>query len=140
MRRGRGSERGAIVPFIVVVVTGLLMLIGLVVDGGHVLAARARALDDAQEAARVGAEQLSVDLAHTGQDISIDGSAATAAADRYLAAAGEHGAVSVRGDMVTVVVDRDVDAQVLGLAGLRTLHVTESGSARAQRTAAGGQP
>src|ERR1035437_4087073 len=69
-RPRRRGESGQTIAFVVGITLALLLLIGLTVDGGRILSARERALDEAQEAARVGAQQLDQAALHTrGMDI-----------------------------------------------------------------------
>lgn len=52
------SERGSITPFVVIIAFAVLLLAGLVVDGGAQMNAHGRAIAYAQEAARAGAQGL----------------------------------------------------------------------------------
>ncbi|MGH3447144.1 MAG: pilus assembly protein TadG-related protein [Nocardioidaceae bacterium] len=56
--RRRRSQRGALTPAVVVIALGLLLLGGLVIDGGRHLNLKARAQATAEEAARAGANML----------------------------------------------------------------------------------
>src|SRR5205085_1710451 len=56
-RRWRPDEGGSIALFFAVLFPALLVLAGLVADGGMALAAKAKASSDAREAARAGAER-----------------------------------------------------------------------------------
>jgi hypothetical protein len=125
LRRPRG-DAGQITAFVVVMMAALILLAGLVLDGGLTLAARERALGDAQEAARAGAQ--AINLAAFRQDgrlVLIPGQAA-ADARAYLAAIGAAGVVSVTGNTVTVTVRIVQPMQILDAAGLRaiTVHAT----------------
>ena len=53
-------------PFVMLLCVALLAVLALVVDGGRALSARETALGDAEQAARVGAAQLSVASMHAG--------------------------------------------------------------------------
>ena len=97
-------DRGSIGLVVALLTTGLLAMAGLVVDGGAALAARGRAADVAQQAARAGADAL---LPGTLRNSSPDGlrvnpDAARAAAKQVLAAAGVTGEVAINVDSVTV--------------------------------------
>lgn len=67
----RGGDRGSITPFVVIAAFAILLLAGLVIDGGAEMNGRGRAIAYAQEAARAGAQgidpsdpvELSVDQA-----------------------------------------------------------------------------
>lgn len=133
MTRRRAGERGQVVTFVVGITLAMLLLIGLTVDGGRILDARQRALDEAQEAARSAAQQLDQTALHSGGGAVIDPAAATSAAQQYLRATGDSGTVVVRGDVVSVTVTDTVSMELLSLAGLHTVTVTETGSAHASR-------
>lgn len=122
-------DSGQVTAMVVVMTAALILLAGLVLDGGLVLAARQNALTLAQEAARAGAQ--GIDLADYRQDGALVLLPAEAEADAraYLAAVGVSGTVEVSGDTVTVTVTVTVtQAQVLSVAGLHavTVHATAS--------------
>ena len=52
------DERGRVTAFVVVITTACLLFAGLVLDGGLALAAKTKAIGQAQEAARAGAQAL----------------------------------------------------------------------------------
>src|SRR5262245_46898393 len=79
------DERGALTPAVIVMAVGLLLLGGLVTDGGRQLNARLRAEAAAEEAARAGSTML--DLRET--DAVIDPEKARQAVDRYCTLARE---------------------------------------------------
>lgn len=85
-RRAAG-ERGAISVFAVVVVLGLFVAIGLVVDGGARLRALQRANAIAGEAARSGAQAVDIDGGGIGQP-TIQGGPACAQAADYVSRSG----------------------------------------------------
>jgi Flp pilus assembly protein TadG len=130
---GGGRERGSVTPFIVVMITGLLLVIGLVSDGGAALNAKLRATDVAQEAARSGAQALNLATYRATGQVVLDPAQADAHATAYLAAAGVTGAVTVAGNQVTVTVHTTLATPLLSLGGLREITVTGSGTARAVR-------
>ena len=117
------GEHGSLSAFLAVLSAGLLVLVGLVVDGGRALVAKRHAVDVAEQAARVGADQLSIDALRAGR-FSIDPAQAVMAVDRYLASAASQGSISVTGDTVTVRVTGDVSTVILGMVGIRQLAVT----------------
>ena len=80
-RRSRraGTDSGQVTAFVVVMAAALVLMIGLVLDGGLTLAARERALGEAQEAARAGAQ--AVNLATYRQDGNLVLDPAQAAAE-----------------------------------------------------------
>lgn len=129
----RRDEAGMVTAFVVIFTFALLLLAGLVIDGGLALAARVQAIDEAQAAARAGAQAINLPLFRsTGQTV-LDPSEATADAERYLAVAGHSGTVTVNGNEVTVAVSISQPTQILGIAGIGQLTVSGTGSATAEQ-------
>ncbi|MFI1955999.1 pilus assembly protein TadG-related protein [Streptomyces xinghaiensis] len=129
-----GEDRGQVAVFVVGVFATLWLFAGIVVDGGLALAGKARALDVAQEAARTGAQQLDLSHLRSAGDIRLVRDRAAAAARAHVAATGDNGRAQVKGNTVTVHVTHHQPTQILQLIGLRTLTVTATGTAHAQRT------
>lgn len=102
----------------------LMMILGLVVDGG----AKARALDHAgaiaSEAARAAA------ATYRPGDIAIDPQAANQAAQDYLTAAGATGSVTVTGLDVAATATLRQDTVFLPLVGIDAFTVTGAGQAQ----------
>ena len=124
------DERGQVSAFVVAVVLALFVMGGLVIDGGYALAARRRAIDEANEAARAGAQ--AVDLAQyraTGV-LTLEPAAAVAAAQAYLHATGHVGTVAVAGDRVQVQVSITQPTALLQIVGIGGLTVEGRGAAR----------
>jgi hypothetical protein len=113
----------------VVVAGACLLMVGLVLDGGTVLRARSSSYDLAGGAARAGAQALDQQALAQGV-VSLDTTAAQAAALDWLAARDTSGVVVIEGDTVTVTVQREVRLQILPLASVT---VEETASAEAQR-------
>jgi hypothetical protein len=142
--RARLGEResGMVTAFVVIFTLALLLMAGLVLDGGLALAARVRAIDDAQGAARAGAQAIDIPAYRATGQITLDPTLATADAEHYLAAAGNTGTVAVNGNQVTVTVTVTQPTQILSLAGISHLTETGSGTATAEQgnnQIAGGQ-
>ena len=127
-----GSQRGmSLSPFIAVLLPALLVMIGLVVDGGaqaaaanraeRVAAAAARAASDDTAAARLAGGQLNV--AH----------AITVAQQRVASETGVSAQVSVQGGQILVRTKVVTATTLLNLIGINEL--TATGSAQAQLTA-----
>ena len=123
------TESGMVTAFVVIFTLALLLMAGLVLDGGLALAARVRAIDDAQAAARAGAQAIDIPTYRATGQITLDPAQATADAEHYLAAAGNTGIVAVNGNQVTVTVTITQPTQILDLAGIS--HFTETGSGTA---------
>ena len=131
------GDDGAIAAFVAIVAVALLMVAGLVYDGGQVIQAHVRAQDLAGNAARVGAQEVGLDaLRSTGQPF-VDASLAEASALAYLKAQGHGGTVSVDGARVTVSVTITQPMKILPLPP-RT--VTATASATAMLGVTGGEP
>ncbi|MGH3243037.1 MAG: TadE/TadG family type IV pilus assembly protein [Spirillospora sp.] len=80
------QDRGTIALYTVLFTPIVLLLAGLLVDGGLALHARQRAADMAEQAARAGADQIDTDeLRRTGEPV-LDPARARAAACDLLAA------------------------------------------------------
>lgn len=127
--RDQDAERGALGVFLAVLVPGLLLIIGLAVDGGAKVAATQRANAIADEAARAGGQALDVSAALAG-DVRVDPAAAVAAAQDYLERDGVQGAVTVvDGDTLTVTTTITEPTAFLGLIGIQTMTVEGSGTA-----------
>ncbi|MHB8244363.1 MAG: hypothetical protein ACYDGN_03260 [Acidimicrobiales bacterium] len=133
LRRRLDDEEGMVTAFVVVFTLALLAMAGLVLDGGLALAAKVHAIDDAQAAARAGAQAIDVPLYRSTGTITLDPAQAVADAQGFLAAAGEHGTVSVAGETVTVNVTITQPTQILSIVGVDQLTVTGTGSATAQQ-------
>jgi hypothetical protein len=111
----------------------LILVAGLVLDGGLTLAARERALGEAQEAARAGAQAINLATYRRNGTLVLNPGQAAADARRYLAATGYQGSVQVTGNVVTVEVTATQRMQILDAAGLGAITVHASGSARPER-------
>jgi hypothetical protein len=123
------DERGVITAFVVVMSTALIVLAGLVLDGGYTLAARRQAIDEADGAARAAAQAVAVST--RSGPVTLDSRRAQASVDAYLAPTGHLGQASVHGDVVTVTVSFSRRMLILGLGGLVSVRVTGRGTARA---------
>jgi hypothetical protein len=127
------ADTGQITAFVVVITATLILLVGLVVDGGLTLAARERALGEAQEAARAGAQGINLLVYRETGDLILDTGLAASDAQRYLASSGTHGAVQVNGNVVTVTVTIVQRMQILDVAGLTSITVHATASAAPDR-------
>jgi Flp pilus assembly protein TadG len=128
-RRRPDGDRGAISVFLAVLVPGLLLIIGLAVDGGAKVAATQRANAIADEAARAGGQALDISAALTGE-VQVDPTAAVAAAQDYLDRNDVQGAVTVvDGDTLYVTTTITEPTTFLGLIGIPSLTVEGSGTA-----------
>jgi hypothetical protein len=131
--RGHGQD-GFATAFVVVLVLTLLLCAGLLLDGGLALSGKITAMDEAQEAARAGAQALNIAQFRTTGTAVLDPQAATDAADGYLAQTGDTGTVQVAGDTVTVTVTHVQHTQLLDLAGINAITVQATATATAEQT------
>ncbi|UIX34302.1 MULTISPECIES: pilus assembly protein TadG-related protein [unclassified Streptomyces] len=127
------DENGQVTPFVVILALAIVMFAGLVLDGGLALAAKVRAMGEAQEAARSGAQALDLAAYRDSSTVRLVPGQARTLAQTYLATTGDTGTVTVAGDTVTVTVTAHQNTQLLGLLGLDSLTVTGTGSAHPAR-------
>lgn len=131
-RRGRGDQ-GTVTAFVVCFTVALIAMAGLVVDGGSILAARRHAFEDADAAARAGAQAIDEAALRNGQPVTLDPELARQLAQAQLDASGEIGTVDVAGDLVKVTVTREQDLSILGFAGIESVTIHATGTARPVR-------
>lgn len=128
-RHRPGDERGSATAFLAVAVLALLLMAGLVVDGGGKVRAAQRADRIAAEAGRVAGQQIDLPQAVAGQRPRVSPAAAVEAARTYLRQAEVTGEVAVSPDRreITIEVTTVTSTVFLGLVGLNEL--TARGSA-----------
>jgi Flp pilus assembly protein TadG len=102
--RTTDRDRGSLSVFAVVATLALIVIIGLVVDGGGKVQAQQRAQEAARQAARAGGQAIQASTAVRGQGATADVGAARSAAESYLISAGVAGTVSIQGG-TTIIVD-----------------------------------
>jgi hypothetical protein len=127
----RYDERGVVTIFVVCMTTAMILVVGLVLDGGYTLAARRQALDEADGAARAAAQAVAP-AARNGL-VVLDAAQAQSAVDAFLAPTGHLGEAMVQGDVVTVTVSFRHQMLILGIGHLLSVQVTGRGTARAVR-------
>ena len=127
------NDRGTVTVFVTVFMIALLVVAGLVIDGGSMLAARREASNVAESAARAGAQALDENAVRTGDGVHLDPASARRRAEDYLNTAGYQGTVSIEGQTVLVEVTIDQRLFILGVAGLANTSVTGRGSAHGVR-------
>ena len=126
----RRDDRGSVSIWALLLTSGAFtLLLGLIVDGGHLIDARLEASRVAAQAARLGADQLSAGSVREGGD-AVNGEIAAAEARRYLAAADHRGTVGIQGDRVTVTVTGTSPARILSVIGIDSFPVEESETAQ----------
>ena len=133
LARAGDDESGMVTAFVVIFTLALLAMAGLVLDGGLALAAKVQAIDDAQAAARAGAQAIDIPLYRSTGQITLDPTEAAADAETFLAQSGHTGTVTVNGDQVSVTVTISQPTQLLSLAGVTHITVSGSGTATAEQ-------
>jgi hypothetical protein len=122
----RETDRGRVSVFLAIALAGVLILIGMVADGGARLRALQRADNVAAEAARAAGQGIDGSVAIPGGEKRLDPELAARAAQEYLAAAGVPGTATVGEDRkhveVEVVITRPT--AMLSLIGIDTIQVT----------------
>ncbi|WP_156755870.1 pilus assembly protein TadG-related protein [Actinokineospora pegani] len=124
------NDRGSVTAFVTALTAALLVVTGLVLDGGLALAATVRANGQAEAAARAGAQKLDLAGFRATGTLHLVPADAVAAARTYLATEGLTGTATATSGGVTVVVTATHPTQLLGLVGISSLHV--HGEATAQ--------
>lgn len=131
-------DRGTVAMFTTIFALFVIVLAGLVVDGGLAIHARQRAADIAEEAARAAADEVDMNvLRRTGQARITDAGAACLRADRlvrtYPEVTGRPGCRIEGGRTARVVVRIKVRLQLLGIVpGFGDFTLTSAASARPQ--------
>ena len=124
------SERGSATIWAILLIAGAFtVLLGLVVDGGHLVESRLSSSRTAAQAARVGADALSESSVRSGRD-RVAAAAAARDAQEYLRNAGMQGTVRVAGDTVAVTVTGRSDTKILGVMGIESFPIRETQTAR----------
>lgn len=129
----RGQDRGSASLFVLIAVVGLMLAIGLVVDGGRKVEALQRADALAQEAARTASQQLIAHRSVRGLSPQIDTATAQQAAGAYLAAAGVRGSATASATTVTVTATVTEPTTFLAAIGITDVSATATATARIVR-------
>ena len=133
MRRRCRGEAGTVTAFVAAFAVALLAVAGLVVDGGYMLAGRRAAFDEAEAAARAGAQAIDVDALRESGPVLVRPDEARQRVSDYLGRTGHEGSADVNGDTVTVHVRIKRDLTILGLIGVGPVTIDASGTAHGVR-------
>lgn len=125
------EERGTVTAFVVSFTVAMLAVAGLVVDGGYTLATRRQAFNEANAAARAGAQAIDEGALRSSGAVRLQEGRARSLAMDHLTAAGLDGTVEVVGDTVTVHVTTTQTLALLGIIGIGPFTIEAQGSARA---------
>ncbi|MFE0654468.1 pilus assembly protein TadG-related protein [Streptomyces sp. NPDC059534] len=134
-----GGDRGSLSPFYALSAIGIIMIMGLLVDGGGALNATNKATGLAQEAARAAGQQLNIPAAVQGTEITVDPDAAVAAAQEYLATQNVSGSVTITdgGQRLEVTVHDTYNTLFAQFVGRSTISVSGTAHARLHTQAGG---
>ena len=108
-------NRGSISAMVVCLIMATMSLAGLAYDGGRVVSTYMQMSDAAQNAARLGGQQL---VGIRNGHPHIDEDLATSAMRAYLVARGLTGRFDIQGTRATVVVSTKVPMRILGIIGV----------------------
>jgi Flp pilus assembly protein TadG len=120
-------EHGSISGFVVVLSMTFVACAGLAFDGGRMIAARAKATDAAENAARAGAQRVT--SLRSGSP-RIDRNSAVSSAHQFLESIGVPGTATADELSVTVTTNVKVSMTLLGLFGVRDKSVSAVRSAQ----------
>jgi Flp pilus assembly protein TadG len=126
-------ESGAATVFVVAFAVVLLVMAGLVVDGGLAINARQRVADDVEQAARAGSQHLDLVSLRDGGLVRIDPGPAQEAARTFLAERRYPGSgvtVTANAQQVTVSAQIDQPTALLSLIFIDHFTVRAQGQAR----------
>lgn len=133
-----------ITVLVVMLTSALMLVIGLVVDGGAARAARSDALDEASSAARAGAQIIDEGALRRDREVVLDPVAARKAAADFVASTGDKAKITIAREAaaapgetrprvvsippeITVTVTRTVATQFLWAVGIDS--ISESATA-----------
>lgn len=119
------KNRGSLSAMVICLVMATMSLAGLAYDGGRVVSTYMEISDAAQNAARLGGQQI---VGIRDGNPRIDEDQATAAMRAYLVAHGLTGNFDVQGTRATVVVSTKIPMRILGIFGIgeRTIRVNRT--------------
>lgn len=141
MREKARDERGTVTAFVVIMTVTMLVVAGLVIDGGYTLAARRRAFNEANAAARAAAQAIDETTLRSTGDVRLRPEEARRIGEAHLRDAGMTGTVTVIATTVTVHAVTTQAMALLGMVGVGPLTIEADGTARAvQGVQVGDQP
>lgn len=124
LRSRRRSQRGSATVFMLGFAAVLMVGAGLVVDGGLALNKRSQLTDDAEQAARSGANSIDIVALRDTGIVTVDPDQATAVATDFLSQRGYTNiSVVVTGNEVTTSAQATIDTAILSLVGINTFTV-----------------
>jgi Flp pilus assembly protein TadG len=124
--RTRIGDEGSITALVVVLAMTFVACAGLAIDGGRLVAAKIELGDQAENAARAGAQEIT---SLRSGSLEIDESRAVIAAEDFLASRGIDGDVYIQNNNVIVSVSREIRMTLLGLFGIKGKNLSARRSA-----------
>jgi Flp pilus assembly protein TadG len=122
--RGSRGQRGSATVFMLGFAAVLMVGAGLVVDGGLALNKRSQLTDDAEQAARAGANAIDLAALRDRGELIVDPGQARAVAAGFLAERGYTNiSVTVTGNQVFTSAESTADTAILGLVGIGSFTV-----------------
>ena len=124
-------DRGSITAYLLIMTVALVVLAGLVLDGGAALTAHGTAADTAQQAARAGADALDEQSlrASAPAGLTTNPAAAREAAAAVLAAADVTGDITITATAVTVTARATTPTAILAIVGIDQVGGTATATA-----------
>jgi Flp pilus assembly protein TadG len=116
------NERGSATVFVIGFAIVLFLCAGLVIDGGLAINKRMRIADDAEQAARIGADSIDVNEFRRTETLVIDKQLARQRISGYMADLGYgsgNWSADIGGDQVGVEVNDTSKTYILNLFGVR---------------------
>src|SRR6266511_580981 len=132
LRRHLRRDEGRISVYFAIALTGLIVIIGLTVDGSGRFREMQRADNIAAEAARAGGQAIDAGQAIAGGPKVVDPALAVTAAQAYLTSAGVTGTVQVAADRLHLSVTVTVPYNTVMLSYIGIDQVIVTGHATAQ--------
>ena len=115
------SEDGVVTAFVVGLLMTFVICAGLGVDGGRLVAARLEMADLAENAARIGAQEL---FDFRSGEPKLDHSSVRNSVSGFLSDDADQAEVTVLGSQVAVTIRRDIEMTLLKLFGVRSHRLT----------------
>ena len=124
------EERGQVMVFVAILMTGLISVVGLVTDGGIVFSQRRDLQNAADAASLAGAMQIDESAYRSSGQVVLDERAAREAATQYLQDEGDLDySVLVSPTGVEVSVSRQASTSFLRIVGINGVDISASSSA-----------
>jgi hypothetical protein len=122
------NQDASISAFVILLMLAVFALMGLVVDGGSALSAQQAASDEAEQAARAGAGQLSINALRSGV-VQLNQPKAISRAEQFTEEAGHPGTATVSSGTVTVRIEYQMPTVILGIIHIPFIKISATASA-----------